>query len=654
MCLLIVSFFFRETFDISVYEGITQKPPRVIDFNSDGISEILLFGMTEGEMPAYHLKTIEGQYIRQINFPEGEVLFSSLINFDGGVDKELVFSLLKNDSLFIHIEKVSGEKWWRYFITKVKDMRPPEGWIGKVKEGGVFYIKDRNMFLVFVSAGFDLYPRGVFAIDVSTGKMLWKFISGAAPEMEALEDINGDRVPEIVVGSFAPCNGSDFGGFDDFSSYLFVLDLDGNLLFHHIIGDYSTTARFILGEPEIDNSRKIYVAECNGLRNAGSNERFVYVIDGKTGRIIKKRKFYEGISKFERVDIDGDGISEYMVYFFSGNLVILDKDLNIVKEKKLPQGINYLKAEDMDFDGLEEIISAGATEMALYNRNFRLLGKAEMGGFTACSYPSIPILLRGKEGKGIILYSKSEGKYRIYMFRYKRIFNYSFAIVLLGLFIVFGFFYTGLKMGRRMGESHLLLYFNVFPECAHKLKNLLQEIGNFLQKKGEESEIQTYRKIQEILAFLSAYFSMVGVKVRKAEVNRVVEKVVNAFQKITEGRIVFEKHLDRNVKYVKISPHHLEVILRNLIQNAVEAMDRGRVIVETVRRRKMVEIKVRDEGRGILIPKNELFEPFKTTKDGHLGLGLYIVRNLVHLYHGRIEVESIPEKGTSFRILLPV
>jgi len=74
-----------------------------------------------------------------------------------------------------------------------------------------------------------------------------------------------------------------------------------------------------------------------------------------------------------------------------------------------------------------------------------------------------------------------------------------------------------------------------------------------------------------------------------------------------------------------------------------------------------VEIQVSDTGVGI--PPEELpkiFDRFyrvKNPKTRHIsgtGLGLSLVKGIVEAYHGRIEVKSVPNMGTTFRVLLPL
>jgi len=108
-----------------------------------------------------------------------------------------------------------------------------------------------------------------------------------------------------------------------------------------------------------------------------------------------------------------------------------------------------------------------------------------------------------------------------------------------------------------------------------------------------------------------------------------------------------------------------EVLMRqalgNLVQNAVEAMPGGgRLTVSAglrppLGRRRAVEVRVSDTGAGI--PQDRLgkiFLPFYTTKPKGTGLGLALVHKIVLLHNGRIEVESQEDKGTTFRISLPI
>ena len=109
----------------------------------------------------------------------------------------------------------------------------------------------------------------------------------------------------------------------------------------------------------------------------------------------------------------------------------------------------------------------------------------------------------------------------------------------------------------------------------------------------------------------------------------------------------------------------LEQLLLNLAYNARDAMPEGGILFlrlesvpgATADERGTARVTVRDTGVGMdPETRRRLFEPFFTTKDvgGGMGLGLSIVHGIVEQHHGRIEVESEPGEGTTFRVELPL
>jgi two-component system NtrC family sensor kinase len=126
-------------------------------------------------------------------------------------------------------------------------------------------------------------------------------------------------------------------------------------------------------------------------------------------------------------------------------------------------------------------------------------------------------------------------------------------------------------------------------------------------------------------------------------------------------RLTVVRDLSPNLPEVRANGEQLIQAFMAIMLNALDAMENGGSL--TVRTRlnpgRVDEIVVELEDTGIGIPRTDLpkiFEPFYTTKPPGrgTGLGLSVVYGIVEGHHGRIEVDSIPGKGTTFQVYLPV
>jgi two-component system sensor kinase FixL len=100
----------------------------------------------------------------------------------------------------------------------------------------------------------------------------------------------------------------------------------------------------------------------------------------------------------------------------------------------------------------------------------------------------------------------------------------------------------------------------------------------------------------------------------------------------------------------------------NLVRNAVEAMSATNERLLTIATRQfakpgvglLAEVRISDSGSG-LDPTvlSQLFQPFVTTKEGGMGVGLSICRSIVEAHGGQIWAEPNPQGGTSFTFALP-
>jgi two-component system, NtrC family, sensor histidine kinase HydH len=126
------------------------------------------------------------------------------------------------------------------------------------------------------------------------------------------------------------------------------------------------------------------------------------------------------------------------------------------------------------------------------------------------------------------------------------------------------------------------------------------------------------------------------------------------------GEVVVKRDYERGLPTVPLDEGLAEQAFVNLIQNAYEAMDskggtlRVRVCSATADGREGIEVRVQDSGPGIPADqKEQIFNPFVTTKKTGLGLGLSIVSQIVDEHHGSIRIENAPGEGARFVLFLP-
>lgn len=121
-------------------------------------------------------------------------------------------------------------------------------------------------------------------------------------------------------------------------------------------------------------------------------------------------------------------------------------------------------------------------------------------------------------------------------------------------------------------------------------------------------------------------------------------------------RISVLKDLDR-IPPVSGDPEALLRLMQNLVTNAVEALPgEGQVTIRTYRDRASAVFEVSDTGCGIPedFLRKSLFAPFRSTKKGGWGIGLYQAKTIVEAHDGTIEVSSKEGEGTTFRVRLPL
>jgi signal transduction histidine kinase len=153
-------------------------------------------------------------------------------------------------------------------------------------------------------------------------------------------------------------------------------------------------------------------------------------------------------------------------------------------------------------------------------------------------------------------------------------------------------------------------------------------------------------------------FSRLGEAVRKpVDLRDGIEVTLRLLESRWRDRLTIHREYDETLPPVECDPGQLNQVFMNLLANACDATTTGgNIWVRTTTQGTDACVTIRDDGGGI--PPESLgriFEPFFTTKEvgSGTGLGLAIAHGIVAAHGGRIEVESAPGAGSTFRVILP-
>ncbi|OGB87279.1 hypothetical protein A3H38_05530 [candidate division WOR-1 bacterium RIFCSPLOWO2_02_FULL_46_20] len=204
---------------------------------------------------------------------------------------------------------------------------------------------------------------------------------------------------------------------------------------------------------------------------------------------------------------------------------------------------------------------------------------------------------------------------------------------------------------------------------AHEIKNPLASIKGLTQvleenlndpafiKKYQEIVCRQIDRMNNLIEKLLHFGQPKGLSLSEFNINRVIEEVLNLIEDQCRKRaIVVEKRLAKDF-IIKGDAEQLSQVFMNLLLNAVQAMpEGGGLVVESrVANHESIVIEVTDNGQGIAADKlDNIFDPFYSTKDEGVGMGLAVAYRIVKEHGGEVKVESQVGKGTTFKIWLPI
>ncbi|WP_457568766.1 sensor histidine kinase [Desulfurobacterium sp.] len=220
-------------------------------------------------------------------------------------------------------------------------------------------------------------------------------------------------------------------------------------------------------------------------------------------------------------------------------------------------------------------------------------------------------------------------------------------LLLLGIaFSLRLYFYQKLSFDREKHEKERLKSVSIaISSILHEVKNALSRLNMLAYRVSRESSSKyaelMQNEVQKLGLFIeeaSRINKPIVLNRKKVSLKKLLFDVVSEFSDVAQAEgVKINVNVSADIP-VFIDRDKFLIVLRNLIKNAIEAVagKEGNRVVEIAAEKdgNLVRIYIKDSGGSL---PDEIFKPFKTTKEGGFGLGLYNSRRIVKAHGGRLE-----------------
>lgn len=220
-------------------------------------------------------------------------------------------------------------------------------------------------------------------------------------------------------------------------------------------------------------------------------------------------------------------------------------------------------------------------------------------------------------------------------------------------------------------SERLIAMGELASSVAHEIRNPLNSIGTIAQQLGKdfypnenEKEFKSltqvvYKEVKRINETIESFLKFAKPQPIKAE-KFIARELFDQLEKQYQS-ILTKKKIKLNLKLTDVGEvvwdkTQMTQVFINLFENAINAVENnGEISIDlAARKEKQVEIKFSDNGKGISHDNlKRIFNLYFTTKSKGSGIGLSIVQKIITEHNGLISVQSEPNKGTIFTMILP-
>ena len=217
-----------------------------------------------------------------------------------------------------------------------------------------------------------------------------------------------------------------------------------------------------------------------------------------------------------------------------------------------------------------------------------------------------------------------------------------------------------------LSENRELEIFNRrFAFVIHDIKTTINQLSLLLKNAEKHGENPAFQKdvlasVRDSVTAMSGVLEQINAErqrvssVSTIDLATLIERVVG--QRVKSGQADIRIECPYKPVNVMGDEHRLTTIVSHLVQNAIDAAgETGYVSIGLHQVNDRVAFEVEDDGHGMTpeFIRDELFQPFKSTKISGYGIGAYQCRELVRELGGRLTVTSAPGEGTLMTVTLP-
>ena len=183
--------------------------------------------------------------------------------------------------------------------------------------------------------------------------------------------------------------------------------------------------------------------------------------------------------------------------------------------------------------------------------------------------------------------------------------------------------------------------------------------SSIVSKESMELVISEINRLTDLVKRLLVFSKPVSSKLQLSDINQILRQTIMLVRsEIETKKIDLEINFEPSIPDIYVDGQALEQVFLNVITNSIEAMPNGGIL--SVRSlmsddRKCVQIDIKDNGEGIQSDiTDKIFNPFFTTKEHGVGLGLSISYEIMRAHKGTIEFIQTNSIGTYCRVCFPI